>query len=241
MIKDDARKDIREHIRELKERYKNMTRRQRAFAYLYGSLAIFVIGNLFGINTLYDAVVKMQSQIEQASTSLDAITSQTDLILAEVEGSVANPQSARSRELRENISKVDEKLKEYYSNLIPASQMSSILQEVLTSDTRLTLESIKTLPSVRILTYQSGAMSVFNEGSEKAAAGQTPEKTLYRKGMDLIFRGGYFDTLDYLKRLESLEYRLFWDDLKYTVTEYPEATVTISVYTLSEEEGWIGG
>ena len=39
---------------------------------------------------------------------------------------------------------------------------------------------------------------------------------------------------------ESLSWKIFWDDIKFEVDEYPNAIITITVHTISLDKGWIG-
>jgi len=75
-----------------------------------------------------------------------------------------------------------------------------------------------------------------NEKNQKRT--QRPE--IYKHGMRIVFEGDYFKTLKYLQALETMPWRLYWDNVEYHVTEYPKASVAITVHTLSLDEGWIG-
>jgi MSHA biogenesis protein MshJ len=46
-------------------------------------------------------------------------------------------------------------------------------------------------------------------------------------------------TLRYLSVLESLPWHFIWDNIEYHVTDYPQAEITIRIYTLSFEEKWL--
>lgn len=56
---------------------------------------------------------------------------------------------------------------------------------------------------------------------------------LYEQGVVLNFDGGYSDFYEYLHSLENLKWMLFWDELQYTVTEYPNAEIKLTVYTVN--------
>lgn len=55
---------------------------------------------------------------------------------------------------------------------------------------------------------------------------------IYRHGIDLQVRGSYADLVRYLEVLERDD-RILWSGLKLSATQYPELTLTISLYTLS--------
>jgi MSHA biogenesis protein MshJ len=47
-------------------------------------------------------------------------------------------------------------------------------------------------------------------------------------------------TLRYLRTVEDLPRRLFWEGLEYRVQEYPRAIITLKLYSLSGQEEWLG-
>lgn len=63
---------------------------------------------------------------------------------------------------------------------------------------------------------------------------------VYQHGLSLTFSGRYFDVRDFLASLEKLTSQLYWRSMAYNVEEYPDARVTIEVYTLSTEKAFIG-
>lgn len=73
------------------------------------------------------------------------------------------------------------------------------------------------------------------DADEEDTAGQ-----VYRHGLVLQFRGSYFNTLQYLQYLESLSGSFYWDRLDFQVDDWPTASVTLELHTLSSEEGFVG-
>jgi MSHA biogenesis protein MshJ len=79
------------------------------------------------------------------------------------------------------------------------------------------------------------------------ASTQTPDKTadknrpaIYQHGLTLRLKGRYFEVVNYLHTLENLPWHFYWQHFEYKVGTYPEAEVTVTVYTLSNRESWIG-
>lgn len=58
--------------------------------------------------------------------------------------------------------------------------------------------------------------------------------TLYEQGVTVIFDSNYAATYEYLRSLEKLQWMIFWDELQYTVTQYPDAEVKLTVHTISK-------
>ena len=63
---------------------------------------------------------------------------------------------------------------------------------------------------------------------------------MYRHSVRVQLEADYFDVMSFLKALEDLKWRFYWEGMDYRVTQYPWATVDIELYTLSTQEGMIG-
>jgi MSHA biogenesis protein MshJ len=63
---------------------------------------------------------------------------------------------------------------------------------------------------------------------------------VFRHGPRIRFQGDYLQTLSYLQALEALSWRFVWDSVSLSVTEHPESEVTITVYSMSLGEPWMG-
>jgi len=105
---------------------------------------------------------------------------------------------------------------------VPANLMAQVLHDLLKKNHGLQLINLETLP-----------VSPFTESSSQ-------KSWVYRHGLSITLSGNYFNTLNYLKSLESLPWRFNWDSIDYKVKEYPVAETTLKVYTLSFEENWLG-
>ncbi|MBF0152507.1 MAG: hypothetical protein HQL64_02065 [Magnetococcales bacterium] len=66
------------------------------------------------------------------------------------------------------------------------------------------------------------------------------DEAIFRHGMKIRLRGSYLDVVRYLKSLENMKWVIFWDSLEYAVNQYPDMTVTLSVYSLSLSRELIG-
>ncbi|MQA41784.1 type II secretion system protein GspM [Rugamonas aquatica] len=74
-------------------------------------------------------------------------------------------------------------------------------------------------------------------GTPAAAQAQTP--LLYRHGVQLVLQGSYLEMIDYLEALEALPTQLFWGAAALDAEQYPQARLTLTLYTLSLDQKWI--
>jgi MSHA biogenesis protein MshJ len=133
--------------------------------------------------------------------------------------------------VRTRINTQNQKMQALMIGLIPPGNMSTALRDLLNQRKRLKVVALANDPAVRAFAKLHKAADP-NEKSELAP--------VYKHGLTLILKGSYFDVLDYLQAVESLPWHFFWERLDYRVAHYPEAEVTIRVYTLGDHEEWIG-
>jgi MSHA biogenesis protein MshJ len=137
----------------------------------------------------------------------------------------------RQDELRRDIVAADAELALLYGQLIDPREMSLMLTSILQRDTTLELISLSNKPSELLLTAAPDS---------DAAADTHAGIELFRHGMQMVFEGNYLDTVRYLQSLEGLQSNFFWERMEYSVIAYPKARITLDIYTLSTQRGWIG-
>lgn len=142
-------------------------------------------------------------------------------------------------ELRRNIEAVDahlaqqnEKLAKLTVDLIPPEEMANVLRKVLSERGNLQLLALHNEAAVPAFTPKETTDTDENAEREHVA--------IYRHGLTLELKGRYFDIVEYLHALENLQWHFYWEKLDYKVEKYPDAIVTLKVYTLSNRESWIG-
>jgi MSHA biogenesis protein MshJ len=62
---------------------------------------------------------------------------------------------------------------------------------------------------------------------------------LYRHGVEMVLQGTYPDMVAYMEALERLPVQLFWGKAQLDAQTYPEAKLTLTLYTLSLEDKWL--
>ena len=151
------------------------------------------------------------------------------------------------------------------TGLIAPQQIAPLLETMLRSNGRLRLIGLATLP-VRPVNESIDAAppvpaaataapkppqaaqmlaSVLNPqeqlGPKANAAPAEPEPIplLYRHGVELTVRGNYLDMVNYMEALESMPARLIWGKANLVVEEYPNARLTLTMYTLSLDKKWM--
>lgn len=129
----------------------------------------------------------------------------------------------RRNELQVDINNIDEQLLNSYGELILPSQMANVLSDVLERDTTLRLIRLENFPPEII----------FDSGAETNIQ-------VYRHGLSLMLEGEYLETIRFLRQVESLGVNFFWENLSYQIGEHPDGTISLNIFTLSTQRGFIG-
>lgn len=170
-----------------------------------------------------------QPQLKQKTAILAALQTLQDSLntqqqLAEQIRRVGqqNASVQKLEDVRQSVSHLKQQLYAGEKKFVPPEKMAQALQDILQQNGNLRLIKLETLP-----------VTPFG-----ADANQTT--WVYRHGLSLVVQGDFFSTLGYLKSLESLPWRVHWDNIDYKVIDYPNAETRLQVYTLSFEKDWLG-
>jgi len=146
-----------------------------------------------------------------------------------------DPDAELRRELdavNERLAKKNAQLTALTVDLIPPAAMADALRAVLSERGRLQLIALRNEDAVPAFAPAGAATREPDAATERVA--------IYRHALTLEFKGRYFDVVEYLQALEKMQWRFYWEALDYRVEQYPEAIITLRVYTLSNRESWIG-
>ncbi|HJV74575.1 MAG TPA: MSHA biogenesis protein MshJ, partial [Noviherbaspirillum sp.] len=148
------------------------------------------------------------------------------------------------QKLQEQVAQADEKMRNMQNGLVSPDKMASLLEGLLNRNPKLHLVSFKTLPVASL----NDAFSPRQEDKEKMVApaptaGSVQQNSgadaLYKHGVEIAVQGTYFDIMQYMAQLEGMPWQLVWGKANLHVDEYPKATLTLELYTLSMEKKWL--
>lgn len=165
---------------------------------------------------------------------------------------------ARLARLTLDNQRMREALRDKQKGLVAPDRMGTLLQQLL-GNSRLKLVSLKTLPARGMSDgkfSEPEPMPGFAPAAAPApilslvppappAAGQPAkpvvkqEELLYRHGVQIVVEGSYLDMVAYMQALESMPEQLFWGKAMLSAQQYPKATLTLTLYTLSLDQKWI--
>lgn len=230
--------------------------RQRGL--MFAALAFTLIfGTFFAILNPQLAKQKaLQTKIETDRKVLAALQAAVKEKAASLAQDPDREEKDRIEAMKKQSTAIRSSIVELQSDLVPAHKMASVLENMLRRNDKLQLRSVKSLPVVMInqqIQTTAAPLGAKAEASKelprtkpgtppaRPAVAQTPPLgAIYRHGVEIQVEGTYFNFLEYLSTLEGLPWRIYWGKAKLNVDDYPRATLTLTLYTLSLDNKWLG-
>lgn len=165
---------------------------------------------------------KQRSQASEITALTNQLQVQQQLAERLEHQNLNNPTQQKLAQVQLSVQNLKEQIGAGEKKFVPPQSMANALRDILKQNGNLKLIKLETLP-----------VKPFS-GEDRQPA------WLYRHTLSLTLQGDFFSTLNYLKSLESLPWRIHWDSIDYRVKNYPLAETQIQVYTLSFEKDWLG-
>ncbi len=202
--------------------------------------ACVVVAMLLQSLLLEPVLVEHKRLILETQNDQAEIGKATAQVQGLVRNKVVDPEvlmKTRLSELESRQAQLQRQIDAQSADLVPPEKMSAVLEKLVVNRPRLQLIEIKTLPRASI---NIGREAVKPDARQAGDAKQSAAE-IYRYGMEVTMRGSYLEFLAYLKEIESLPVRMFWDKLSLSAKDYPNVTIRFTVYTISLEKAWLTG
>lgn len=203
------------------ERIDNATLRERALLFVAAALVLVFAVNAVLLKPLRDTQRRLGAELAQRQGELRTVQGELQRMGRTRDADPDARNRARAAELRAELAALEAKIAAEQRRFTSPQRMRAVLEEMLGRDRRLRLVDLKTLPVTDL--------------SSRGQAG----RRVFRHGVELTLAGGYLDLHAYLKALEGLSTQLYWGRADMSVTEYPVATLKLTVYTLSFDQAWL--
>ncbi|PHS68520.1 MAG: hypothetical protein COB23_09125 [Methylophaga sp.] len=192
----------------------------------------------------YAGYSEQQQQLSNTQLELDdqrlelenSIAGISDQLENEVDPNVLAKQQLASA--KQQLESVQQDLNSVLATLVPPTKITQVLRDVLAQSNDLSLISLNNEPVIRIELAETKTETEQEqlESGEKENIGPS----LYSHTTVVKLSGNYQQLYQYLQTLESSPWGLFWKQLDYKVTQYPNAEITLQVFTISTKEHWLG-
>lgn len=215
-------------LQDLPVRYEARPLRERILLLVCLVVVLFFVWDSLVMSSIDLRQKKAQSQSTQLRGELTELAARQQVIEARKDFDPDLENRQQLSQLKTAIDSTLQKLEASVGNLISPQEMAALLKELLVNQQNLKLIRLENRPAEALQINQALAEESFGP-------------VLYRHRLVLEFSGGYLATLEYLKKLEELPRQMVWEELKIETQDYPQARVSLQVYTLSLSKGWIGG
>jgi MSHA biogenesis protein MshJ len=153
---------------------------------------------------------------------------ETEKIAKELSIDLDEENRDRKKNLMDSLTRLHEVVDKRTEDLIPPAEMTRVLKQMLLRQAGLRLVRLESLPVEPLFETPEG-IEVDSEGGD-----------LFKHGVVIEVLGDYASTVLYLQAVENLPRRFFWESLDYEVIEYPTARITLTLRSLSTQEGVVG-
>jgi MSHA biogenesis protein MshJ len=210
----------------LSSRIDGMTLRERIAIFVASVAALLFLVNGIVLEPMFARNRQLADQVRQQNLQLQAANAG---VAAQMEAFTRNPDAAtqqRLADLQREAAELAGSLRAMQHGLVAPEKMGQLLQQLLRSNGKLKLVSLRTLA----LDGMAGA---------DAKSAPVQRQLLYRHGVEVVLQGGYLDMLDYMQALEGSPQQVFWGRAQLDARNYPAATLTLTLYTLGLDEKWM--
>jgi MSHA biogenesis protein MshJ len=140
----------------------------------------------------------------------------------------------RIEDLKRQLAAFDAELRGVQQTLVPPDMMARVLEDLLKGESSVRLVRLRTLPPTAL-----GEPETDNAATGVTRSGSGSVNPVFKHGIELTLEGGYLHLAAYQSKLENLPWRMFFANTHIDSTNYPRATMRVTVYTLSLEKTWL--
>lgn len=205
----------------IKQQVKNFTLREKIIVSLAIWLLICVFSWLVLLEPASNQLIQLTQLVSSTNTQLQRVNNENQLKQRKLLISPDLEFEQKLAQLQQDIANTDQILANKMQGFVSATQMAALIEQVLKKSQKLTLISMASLSAKPLIIDK--------------------ETGYYIHPIRLVFEGKYFDTLNFLEKIESLTVKYYWQDITYQVLKYPIARTKIQLFTIGKSETFIGG
>ena len=211
-----------------------MSLRERAVIFLAAAFVVVASVNAVLLNPLLVKQTALSAQLVQKQEKMKELQAQLQAHSQARRDDQYSPLRTRLAQLKQRLQEQDGYLQSHRDRLVEPDKMAGLLEQVLNKNDKLQLVELKTLPASLLVEKPQAAAS-----QSPAADSSAGQKQVFKHGIQITVRGGYLDMLRYLAALEKMPVQMFWGEVSLSVEKYPDAMLTLTLYTLSLDKTWL--
>lgn len=209
---------------QLETRYNELSSREKNLVLLTGIVLILFVGFTFVVEPQYIKNQQVKKQIATSQIELSSAQQQISLLQEALTEDPNAELQQRISSLEQRIGALDNAFATQMRELVQPQQMPMVIEQMLTEARQLQLLELTSIKPI----------NVFADSVENA------DLRLYQHGVKFVFAGQYQEVVAYLEAVETMPWKVYWHELDYQVGDYPNAQVTLEIFTLSTSSAFIG-
>jgi len=218
---------VTKFVKKIMSRVDATSLRERVLLFVALAVVLTAIADTLVIGPVAERERKLHATIAGYQTELDAAETYIRNMVNSRGADPDAPNRARHQLLADQIDRIEEQIAQEQERFTSPERMRSVLEETL-----------RATPGVQLVQLKSVPIETLAEMAPAPGAAGGVRTRIYRHGFELTVGGSYFELYAYLRYLERMP-RIYWGKADYAVRGYPNATLKLTVYTLSFDRTWI--
>lgn len=219
----------------VRTRIDDMSLRERVMIFMAAAFVVITVINALLLDPLLAKQRLKYNQVVQQQENMKALQAQTEALLRAKQENQQSPLRQRINALQKQLSEQEAYLQSRRDRLVAPEKMAELLEKMLGKHGRLQMVRMETLP-VGLLVEKP---PVAPGGAPAAASAEEGRQQVFKHGLRISLRGSYAELASYIAALERMPTQMFWGEANLTVEQYPDAVLTLTLYTLSLEKIWL--
>jgi MSHA biogenesis protein MshJ len=247
---------MKERFLKLALRIDALTLRERIYLFVGAAAFLCFVLYMMMVAPLYERQEQLKLLIAQQQNNINGIDDEIAGKMTEYAKDPDAPARARLAAAKTGIAALSDSLRGLQHGLVPPERIVPLLEDILRANGKLKLVSLKNLPVTGLseavgagtapgtatgtsATVVAAAPAVAPALAPGAAAAIKAPEILYRHGVEITVQGSYLDMVAYMAALEAMPTQFFWGRAELNAQDYPNARLTLTLYTVSLDRKWI--
>lgn len=212
-------------------KFQALTLRERFMAVAATLAVLYFLTDFFLLGPQMNKGKALQQQISQQKVEFDGLAK----VMAS--GAADNKPAdalARERAERDELLARIAKAEAFVGLSAKGAPMSELVRAMIGASPDLTLVSLRTLPAEVFSRPVAPTAAPAKAASAAQPSVAATPLTIYKHGVEVVIKGTYPALLAYLQTLQRNPNKMFWTNVKLDVVSYPEATLRMTVFTVSD-------
>ncbi len=229
--------DLKSQYQQYADRLDALSLRERGIVFIAILGALYFIAVNLMFTPLQKEKDKLQGQVQTKREQIQIMEVQLQGLLS---GGSHDPDAAKREKfntLQQTLKDMDAALAKATTGLVSPKEMAPLVEKILMSNRGLKVMKVESLVAAPLL--ESAAPHAATEQPHRAKRVADAGLNVYKHGLRIELSGSYPDLLRYLRALEGLPWKVFWGQVSLQTDKYPVSHMSLVIYTLSTQEGWV--